>query len=58
MDINVSEKILSDKYMERTKSGSKEVDGKTPINFTEIETDTLLCSPSLFQADKENYMES
>lgn len=58
MDINVSEKILSDKYMERTKSGSEEVDGKTPINFSGVEINNILRSPSLFQANKEDYMES
>lgn len=46
VDINIK-KILSDKHTERTKSDSKKINGRTPIDFTGVKISTILCFPSL-----------
>lgn len=47
MDIHDSKKMLSDKYTERTKTGSKEANGKTPIDFTRVKISDIVCSAAL-----------
>lgn len=47
VDINISKKILSDKHTERTKSDSKEINGRTPVDFSGVKISTILCFPSL-----------